>query len=409
MCRFTVFKGKGRANAILLSNLILKPHHSIIKQSYACTMRVTDFMANSMATALASAGTTCTKVIKRLISNNNNNTTNNNTNNNNNNNNNANNEPKSLSAAAAAQAMVRPHSHANGDERHPGRDVLPNRIDVAGDCDVDDDDENVDVGDDDVDELNGTSPSSTITATMRTAKESITLLISSSSSTSSSCNNIARARTSDSDLNACESVVLRKRADPCVFTSITPAWNNINLRRLSDKIRSSTIFAHVRAATPGLITSQTNCHPFQYKQFMFMHNGAVAHWETIKRALLFSSARKVLQRHSGLDRLGALLLSHSQRNRDSPRRRSTARHDRRRGLQGGDRQRHSPPRARHRGRRRRRQPTLRTRSRCSTFASPTATSAAAPSLCIRSTARPPRSTSRRAPSSPIRITAVSFA
>lgn len=93
-------------------------------------------------------------------------------------------------------------------------------------------------------------------------------------------------------MNACESVVLRKRADPCVFTSITPAWNNINLRRLSDKIRSSTIFAHVRAATPGLITSQTNCHPFQYKQFMFMHNGAVAHWETIKRALLFSLREK---------------------------------------------------------------------------------------------------------------------
>lgn len=84
-------------------------------------------------------------------------------------------------------------------------------------------------------------------------------------------------------------VLLDESKIPCVFTSITPAWNNINLRRLSDKIKSrfnnrsnrtyfflltfnlisilySTIFAHVRAASPGLVTSQTNCHPFQYNQ-----------------------------------------------------------------------------------------------------------------------------------------------
>jgi hypothetical protein len=37
-----------------------------------------------------------------------------------------------------------------------------------------------------------------------------------------------------------------------VFTSITPAWSNENLSRLSTKLESGVIFAHVRAAYPGM-------------------------------------------------------------------------------------------------------------------------------------------------------------
>ncbi|CAG8797587.1 27700_t:CDS:2, partial [Racocetra persica] len=36
---------------------------------------------------------------------------------------------------------------------------------------------------------------------------------------------------------------------PCIFTSITPAWNNQNLSRLAEEIQSSLVFAHVRAST----------------------------------------------------------------------------------------------------------------------------------------------------------------
>lgn len=39
-------------------------------------------------------------------------------------------------------------------------------------------------------------------------------------------------------------------SNPCVFTSIKPAWNSTNLHRLADKIRSPLVFAHVRAAYP---------------------------------------------------------------------------------------------------------------------------------------------------------------
>lgn len=72
---------------------------------------------------------------------------------------------------------------------------------------------------------------------------------------------------------------------PCVFTSITPAWSNRNLHRLADKIRSTCFFAHVRAATSGLSVSEFNCHPFQYEDFLWMHNGSIAEFSTIRRKL----------------------------------------------------------------------------------------------------------------------------
>ena len=72
---------------------------------------------------------------------------------------------------------------------------------------------------------------------------------------------------------------------PCVFTSTQPAWSNRNLFRLSEKIRSTCFFAHVRAATPGAYVSEFNCHPFQYEQFLWMHNGKITEFPKIKREL----------------------------------------------------------------------------------------------------------------------------
>ena len=45
---------------------------------------------------------------------------------------------------------------------------------------------------------------------------------------------------------------------PCIFESVTPAWNNQNLTRLAEKIKSPLVFAHVRASTSGAL-SETNC------------------------------------------------------------------------------------------------------------------------------------------------------
>ncbi|OBZ87421.1 putative glutamine amidotransferase DUG3 [Choanephora cucurbitarum] len=71
---------------------------------------------------------------------------------------------------------------------------------------------------------------------------------------------------------------------PCIFTSVTPAWSNINLVRLAEKIRSPLVFAHVRASTSGSV-SETNCHPWSYGRLMWMHNGGIAEFDKIKRKL----------------------------------------------------------------------------------------------------------------------------
>jgi glutamine amidotransferase len=72
---------------------------------------------------------------------------------------------------------------------------------------------------------------------------------------------------------------------PCIVRSITPAWSSSNLRHLSFKTRASSLFAHVRAASPGMAVTEPNAHPFNYGRFMWMHNGVVADFHRIKRQL----------------------------------------------------------------------------------------------------------------------------
>ena len=73
---------------------------------------------------------------------------------------------------------------------------------------------------------------------------------------------------------------------PCTFTSVTPAWNNDNLNRLAQKLSSGLIFAHVRAAYPGMPVSEQNCHPFAHGNYLFMHNGVIAGFLDIRRQLI---------------------------------------------------------------------------------------------------------------------------
>ncbi|MDX6692413.1 MAG: glutamine amidotransferase [Blastocatellia bacterium] len=72
---------------------------------------------------------------------------------------------------------------------------------------------------------------------------------------------------------------------PCVQRSVSPAWSNRNLQNLAAKTRASCLFAHVRAASPGMAVTEANVHPFAYDRFMWMHNGFVADFHRIKRAL----------------------------------------------------------------------------------------------------------------------------
>lgn len=80
----------------------------------------------------------------------------------------------------------------------------------------------------------------------------------------------------------------RNDETPCTFKSVTPAWNNENLNRLASKLESNLIFAHVRAAYPGMPVSEQNCHPFTApgSPYLFMHNGVIAGFLKIRRRLL---------------------------------------------------------------------------------------------------------------------------
>ncbi len=74
---------------------------------------------------------------------------------------------------------------------------------------------------------------------------------------------------------------------PGTFRSIEPAWNDRNLHELADHISSGHFFAHVRAAI-GSPVQQTNCHPFRHEQWLWMHNGFIAGFSSMKRDLAFA-------------------------------------------------------------------------------------------------------------------------
>ncbi|MET4636825.1 class II glutamine amidotransferase [Mycetocola sp. 2940] len=71
---------------------------------------------------------------------------------------------------------------------------------------------------------------------------------------------------------------------PGIYHSIEPAWNDRNLRELSAQASAGRVFAHIRAST-GSAVQQTNCHPFRHGRWLWMHNGAIANFPTVKRDL----------------------------------------------------------------------------------------------------------------------------
>ena len=71
------------------------------------------------------------------------------------------------------------------------------------------------------------------------------------------------------------------KEDAGLYTSVLPAWNDMNLLNNASIIKSPCFMAHVRAATNGGVSIE-NCHPFKYKEFLMMHNGGIQDFEDIK-------------------------------------------------------------------------------------------------------------------------------
>ena len=62
---------------------------------------------------------------------------------------------------------------------------------------------------------------------------------------------------------------------PAVYRSNAPMWSDRSFADIAPKIRSRTIFAAVRSATPGLPVEESGVPPFSSGPFMFVHNGAI--------------------------------------------------------------------------------------------------------------------------------------
>ncbi len=73
--------------------------------------------------------------------------------------------------------------------------------------------------------------------------------------------------------------------DPGLYRSIVPAWNDQNLKHLTQHIKSGCFLAHVRATT-GTPIQQTNCHPFNKGKWLFVHNGLIEGYDKVKRELV---------------------------------------------------------------------------------------------------------------------------
>jgi len=71
---------------------------------------------------------------------------------------------------------------------------------------------------------------------------------------------------------------------PGIYHGTAPAWNDQNLRELAAHASAGRVFAHIRATT-GTAVQQTNCHPFRYGRWLWMHNGAISGFPALKRDL----------------------------------------------------------------------------------------------------------------------------
>ena len=72
---------------------------------------------------------------------------------------------------------------------------------------------------------------------------------------------------------------------PGLYRSLFPAWNDLNLHDLVSHIESPLFMSHVRASSLAPV-QETNCHPFRYKNWLFMHNGQIAQFQYLRQTLL---------------------------------------------------------------------------------------------------------------------------
>jgi predicted glutamine amidotransferase len=74
---------------------------------------------------------------------------------------------------------------------------------------------------------------------------------------------------------------------PFRYRCMQPAWSDRNLREAARAIHSPLFVAHIRAAT-DTPAQETNCHPFRYGRWLFVHNGLVRNYPAVRRDLMMA-------------------------------------------------------------------------------------------------------------------------
>jgi len=74
---------------------------------------------------------------------------------------------------------------------------------------------------------------------------------------------------------------------PAVFRETGPAWSDRNLREIAGHVSSPLFLAHIRAST-GTAVQQSNCHPFRHGRWLWVHNGLIREFHTLKRDLVLA-------------------------------------------------------------------------------------------------------------------------
>lgn len=63
--------------------------------------------------------------------------------------------------------------------------------------------------------------------------------------------------------------------EPAVYRSSNSIWSDRSFAGIAPKLRSRSVFAAVRDATPGLPVEESGVPPFSAGPYLFMHNGAI--------------------------------------------------------------------------------------------------------------------------------------
>ena len=63
--------------------------------------------------------------------------------------------------------------------------------------------------------------------------------------------------------------------EPAVYRTDVPIWSDRSFASMAPKIRSASVLAAVRSATPGLPAEESGVPPFASGPYLFVHNGAI--------------------------------------------------------------------------------------------------------------------------------------